>query len=105
MLGNDLFQPDAHAEPERELTRRIHAAVLRLLSSRKPGATICPGDAARAVARELACEWRDLMRPVRHVAAQMVDQGLIEVIQHGGAVSIEEARGPLRMRRRRPRYS
>ena len=106
MLGKDLLEPvDAHLEIEGELTARIHAAALLLLESRKAGATICPGDIARAVARDLNCEWRDLMRPVRYVAGVMVEEGLIEVTQHGVAVSIDHARGPIRLRRRRARFS
>lgn len=82
-----------------ELVARIKHAILELLESRR--GTICPSEAARAVAGEFRCEWRDLMSPVRHAATELVEEGRIVVTQHGRAVELREARGPVRLARRR----
>jgi hypothetical protein len=104
MLANDLFEPpNAQAEVEGALAGRIHVAVLQLLDARRNHASICPSDAARLVARELQCEWRDLMRPVRYVAQRMAEAGVLEILQNGRRVEIGQARGPIRLRLRQPR--
>ena len=75
-----------------ELT--IRAVILDLLARRKPGATICPSEVARA----LAPDWRPLMAPVRNVAAGMAAAGEIQVTQKGEPVDPDAARGPIRLR-------
>jgi Protein of unknown function (DUF3253) len=86
--------PDApDADPE-----RIRATILELLQRRDPGKTICPSDAARALAGE---RFRPLMAPVRDVAAELADEGRIEVTQRGRPVEPRGARGPIRLRLRR----
>jgi hypothetical protein len=77
---------------------RLRAAILELLERRGPGKTICPSDAARAVA---AADFRPLMDTARDAAAELVADGEIEVTQHGEVVDITRARGPIRLRRRR----
>ncbi len=72
----------------------IERAILGLLAERRDGATICPSEAARA----LADDWRPLMQPVRDTAAAMADAGRLEVTQSGRAVDPREARGPIRLR-------
>jgi hypothetical protein len=104
MLSTDLFEvQDAFAEAEGDLTGRIHGALLGLLEMRRGGTSVCPSEAARALALELHCEWRDLMRPVRYVAGCLAEQGVIEILQHGHRVDLAQARGPIRMRLRQPR--
>ena len=68
--------------------------ILDLLASREPGATICPSEAARA----LADDWRPLMDDVRATAFAMADRGEIEVTQRGEVVDGRSARGPIRLR-------
>jgi hypothetical protein len=80
-------------EPE-----RIRAMILQLLERRDPGKTICPSDAARALAGE---RFRPLMAPVREVAAELADEGRIEVTQRGEPVDPRGARGPIRLGLRR----
>jgi hypothetical protein len=75
---------------------RIRAMVLQLLEQRDPGKTICPSDAARALAGD---RFRPLMAPVRDVAAQLADEGRIDVTQKGEPVD-PRARGPIRLRLR-----
>lgn len=104
MLDGDLFEVlEPQAEVDGELTGRIRDALLRLLEARRTSSTICPSEAARLVALDLKCEWRDLMRPVRYVAGRMVEQGVIDIVQHGRRVEIASARGPIRLRLRQPR--
>lgn len=77
---------------------RLRAVILDLLERRGPGKTICPSDAARAVA---GADFRPLMDMARAAAAELVDDGTIEVTQGGEVVDIAQARGPIRLRRRR----
>ncbi len=77
---------------------RLEAAILALLAARADTATICPSDAARAVAPD---SWRPLMDPARSAAAKLVASGDVEITQGGGVVDLSTARGPIRIRRRR----
>jgi hypothetical protein len=72
----------------------IERTILTLLEARDPGKTICPSDAARA----LADDFRPLMQPVRDVARDMVARGELEVTQWGRVVDIDTARGAIRLR-------
>jgi hypothetical protein len=76
---------------------RIRATILALLEQRDPGKTICPSDAARALAGD---RFRPLMAPVRDAAAVLVDEGVIDVTQRGEPVDPRTARGPIRLRLR-----
>lgn len=86
---------------EDSLAVLIRECVVELLEHRSADATICPSEAARILGGELNVEWRDLMRPVRDVAAKMAAQGAIDIVQSGRAVNIHDARGPVRLRLRR----
>ncbi|WP_307807899.1 DUF3253 domain-containing protein [Nocardioides xinjiangensis] len=81
-----------------DVDQRLEAAILDLLARRAPGATICPSEAARAVAE--ADSWRELMEPARRAAARLVDRGEVDVTQGGDVVDLATARGPVRIRRR-----
>lgn len=76
---------------------RLRAVILELLDRRGAGKTICPSDAARALAGK---NFRPLMDPVRAAAAELVAAGEIEVTQRGEVVDIARVRGPIRLRRR-----
>jgi hypothetical protein len=76
---------------------RLRAAILELLERRGPGKTICPSDAARAVA---AADFRPLMDTARAAAAELATEGEIEVTQRGEVIDIAQSRGPVRLRRR-----
>jgi Protein of unknown function (DUF3253) len=71
----------------------IERTVLELLHQRDEGKTICPSEAARALAED----WRPLMDDVRRVADAMDD---VEITQQGRAVDLDAARGPIRLRLR-----
>jgi hypothetical protein len=71
-------------------------AILELLEQRDPGKTICPSDAARALGGDDG--FRPLMDLVRDAAGELVAAGRIEVTQHGEAVDLDRAKGPIRLR-------
>ncbi len=71
-------------------------AILDLLAQRDPGTTICPSEAARALAGDAG--FRELMPLVRDAARGLVADGRIEVTQKGEPVDIDAARGPIRLR-------
>lgn len=77
-----------------EIRRRI----LDLLARRAASSTICPSEVARSFSKR-AEEWRPLMQPVRDVAATLVEEGEIEVTQKGEVVDLNEAKGPIRLRK------
>jgi hypothetical protein len=76
----------------------LERAIAELLDQRRPGTTICPSEAARAVAPE---GWRELMPAARAAAGRLAAGGDVEVTQHGRVVDVATARGPVRVRRAR----
>ena len=78
-----------------EHKKKLESAILELLKTRKPGASICPGEAARAVFEK---DWREQMPQVRAVANEMFEQSQIEICQKGVAVDPATAKGPIRLR-------
>ena len=77
----------------------LEQAILALLEDRRPGATICPSEAARALDPD---GWRELMPAARAVAGRLAADGAVEVTQGGRVVDVGTARGPVRIRRRAP---
>jgi len=81
--------------------KRLQQAILRLLNERGPGKTICPSEAARAVAdSDDRTLWEPLMDPARAAASQLVTDGKIVITQHGAIVDGNTAKGPIRLRLR-----
>ncbi|WAC65668.1 DUF3253 domain-containing protein [Agrococcus sp. SL85] len=77
----------------------LETAILRLLAARREGATICPSDAARAVAGDDEADWRPRMDDARAAAARLVERGEVVITQGGAVVDLATARGPIRIRR------
>jgi hypothetical protein len=77
---------------------RIVDAIFSLLDARAADATICPSDAARALAADEPA-WRALMPEVRRVAASLAAQGRLRVTQKGCEVDALAAHGPIRLGR------
>lgn len=76
---------------------QIHDAISGLLDSRQPPATICPSEAAKALAPN---QWRPLMPQVRSVAIAMAKDGILEIRQRGCTVVPDPPlRGPIRLGR------
>lgn len=74
----------------------LERALADLLDGRRPGASVCPSEAARRVDPG---EWRPLMDAARRAAGRMAARGEAEVTQGGVVVDIGHARGPVRVRR------
>jgi len=74
----------------------LEAAICTLLDERPRRATICPGEAARAVAPD---GWRALMEPTRSAARRLVASGEVEITQGGRVVDPSSCKGPIRIRR------
>ncbi len=80
-------------------SKRIEAAILRLLAERGKGKTICPSEVAKAVAGSAErAAWEPLMEPVRVVARGMLREGKIVVTQKGRVVDGDTAKGAIRFR-------
>jgi hypothetical protein len=76
--------------------RSARDAILEILQARSPEASMCPSEAARAIA---GTDFREHMDLVRETAAGLAAEGVIEVTQGGRPVDIARARGPVRLRR------
>lgn len=84
-----------------EKDRQLEAEILRLLAERGAGKTICPSEAARAVAgSEERAAWEPLMEPARAAARRLVAQQRIVITQGGHVVDASTAKGPIRLRLR-----
>ena len=91
--------PRSGPEPTADALER---AIETLLERRRPGATICPSEAARAVASGRGEPWRPLVPSAREAAARLAAQGRVEITQTGQVVDMATARGPIRIRAARP---
>ncbi|MDB2673450.1 DUF2256 and DUF3253 domain-containing protein [Akkermansiaceae bacterium] len=80
------------------LDRKLEKTILRLLDQRANQATICPGEAARAIFPE--DQWRDHMEQTRQAARRLVASGQIEILQKGMVVDPSTAKGPIRLRKK-----
>lgn len=78
----------------------MRAQILLLLRRRGAparGTSICPSDAARALAEEPA-DWRALMPRVRAVAYAMAARGELRITQRGAGVDpLSPVRGAIRL--------
>jgi hypothetical protein len=83
----------------RPVDRQLEEAIMSLLMQRPSAATICPSEAARAVAPD---GWRPLMEPARAAARRLVAAGRVQVLQQGRTVDPSTAKGPIRIRLVRP---
>jgi hypothetical protein len=81
------------------LAFRTRTCLLQLLEDNRPEG-LCPTEVARVLGRRLGTEWRDLMRPVRLIAAELAREGLLDIRQNGQLINILDARGPVRLYRR-----
>lgn len=80
----------------------IEASIERLLTARRPGATICPSEVARDLHGDDAAAWRARMPDVRRVAARLAADGALTVTRGGVAVDAESPGGPIRLGRPLP---
>ena len=80
----------------REVDKRLEETIVALLHQRPAGASICPSEAAPAIAQD--DDWRALMEPARRAARRLAHQGAVEITQRGRVVDPCEFRGPIRLR-------
>jgi len=81
----------------------LEATLLRLCAERGAGKSICPSDAARALAGNDEKAWRRLMHPIREVALALAQAGRIVVLRKGRPVPPgETVRGVIRLAAPRP---
>ena len=117
-----------HHKPS-DQDRALEAAILDLLAARGRDKTICPSEAARAVASQASAAprsavnrpgaesaltgqppqsdspadpatWQPLMEPARAAARRLVAAGRILITQGGHTVDPSTAKGPIRLRLR-----
>jgi Protein of unknown function (DUF3253) len=81
-----------------DVDARLERTIDELLDQRRPDASICPSEAARAVDLD---GWRDLMPAARAAAGRLAAAGQAEVTQGGRVVDVATAKGPVRVRRPR----
>lgn len=93
------------ARKVRPVDRELEQSIRQLLGERAATATICPSEAARAVAARQGDAsddaWRALMEPARRAARRLVAAGEVEITQGGRVVDPSTAKGPIRIRRAR----
>ncbi len=68
--------------------------ILRQVTARGPGKSICPSEVARALDPE---GWRTLLGPVRQAAAALAREGRIAILRKGKPVAPAEMRGVIRL--------
>ena len=73
----------------------IQAEILRQVSSRDAGKSICPSEVARALLPEA---WQSLMAPVRQAAVALAREGRLEVLRKGKPAGLDDLRGVIRLR-------
>ncbi len=74
----------------------LETAILDLLRQRGGDKTICPSEAARAVA---PAAWAPLMERAKQAARRLVARGEIVMTQGGRVVDPSRARGPVRLKK------
>ncbi len=81
--------------------QEIEATILALVEACGPDKSICPSDAARA----LAPAWQPLLGPVRRAAIDLARAGRIHILRKGKPIDPAETRGVIRLRLRPPEVS
>ena len=85
----------------RPVDQHLEDTILELLRARGAGKSICPSEAARAVAgSEQRALWEPLMEPARAAARRLVAQDRLIILQGGHIVDASTAKGPIRLRLR-----
>ena len=76
---------------------RLRQTILDLAKARGPGKTICPSEAARAIAGPDEKQWRLLMKPLRAQAVAVAKTGEITILRKGRPVDPDDFRGVYRI--------
>lgn len=79
----------------------IADSILRLVAERGPR-SICPSDAARAVAQaEGRADWQRLLGSVRRIAGRLQSEGRVQILRKGRPAAAD-VRGVIRLRGMQP---
>ncbi|HQT46342.1 MAG: hypothetical protein B7X08_07065 [Acidocella sp. 20-63-7] len=74
-------------------------AILSQLAAAGAHKSICPTEAARALAgNPPGDKWRASLSPIRLAAQRLAKAGRIEILRKGKPVALEDARGVIRLR-------
>ena len=77
----------------------VEQAILALLSTRRPGTTICPSEVARRLAPADGDDWRQIMPAVHGAATRLARRGAVDIRQRGRSVDPAERTGAYRIAR------
>jgi len=96
-VGQDLGRGACNARSGGDATHAdIADVIVSLCSARGSAKSICPSDAARAIAGD-GGDWRALMPDVRAVAVALANAGQIVVTQKRKPVDLRSVKGPVRL--------
>jgi Protein of unknown function (DUF3253) len=71
--------------------------ILDLVAARGAETTLCPSEAARAIAGDDPDAWGRLMQPVRRAAVQLAKEGRLIITRKGKIVDPDDFRGVYRL--------
>lgn len=80
-----------------EMDQKVEDMILSLIAERGPDKSICPSDAAVAIAGKSGDAWGALMPKVRRVAVQLADQGKLIILRKGKVADPHDFRGVYRL--------
>ena len=75
----------------------LERTILALVAERGPEKTICPSEAARALAGKDPDAWSRLMPNLRRTAIRLMKEGRVEIRRKGKAVDPDDFRGIYRI--------
>jgi len=75
----------------------IEQTMLRLVTERGAGKTICPSEVARALGGPHPDGWGPLMQPVRKVALRLMADGRLSILRKGRPVDSADFKGVYRL--------
>jgi len=75
----------------------VERTILRMVRERGPDKTICPSDAARALAGDKPDEWGPLMQPLRRVAVRLAKEGRLVIYRKGKQADPDDFKGIYRL--------
>ncbi|KQP31889.1 hypothetical protein ASF49_08990 [Methylobacterium sp. Leaf104] len=64
----------------------IAETILRLVTARDAGKTVCPSEVARELGGPQPEEWSPLMQPIRRIAVRMTKAGEVAILRKGKPV-------------------
>jgi len=75
----------------------VERMILRMVAEQGPDKTICPSDAARALAGDKPDEWGPLMQPLRRVAVRLAKEGRLVIYRKGKQADPDDFKGLYRL--------